>query len=43
MPADVVTPTTIAAAFVVGSIAGFVAAVRLFRLVLEYMRDRNKD
>ena len=34
---------SLAAAFVIGGIVGFVAAIRLFRIVLEYLRDRNKD
>jgi hypothetical protein len=32
---------TLAAAFIIGGIAGFVAAVRLFRLVLEYVRKNE--
>lgn len=32
-------PWTIAAAAVAGVVIGFIAAVRLFRLVLEYMKD----
>jgi len=34
-------PYTIAGAFILGSVLGFVAAVRLFRLVIEYLKKRN--
>jgi hypothetical protein len=34
-------PYTLAGVFIVGGIVGFIAAVRLFRLVLEYVRKNE--
>jgi len=38
---DIVTPATLAGAFILGTIVGFIAAMRVFRLVIEYLRKRN--
>jgi hypothetical protein len=36
-------PYTLAGVFIIGSVLGFIAAVRVFRLVLEYLRDRENS
>jgi hypothetical protein len=36
-------PYTLAGFFLVGGVVGFIAAVRLFRLAMEYLRDRDKS
>jgi hypothetical protein len=36
-------PYTWAGVFLLGGVVGFIAAVRLFRLSLEYLRDRKNE
>lgn len=35
--------TSLAGAFILGAAVGFIICIRLFRLVLEYLRDRRNE